>query len=227
MRTEALRAIVPVMSKANKREEVAVATEKAAADTAPASAAPETESPSALFEKMLEGKKTRPVGQLGEPFVAECIDANHPTLRGRVRIRLTETGVPGPSLWVPTLQGLPVRAGDRLLLQTPHGGSEPVVIGVIDGFLPRPEPDRSVAARIEVKQDEVIQVCSPEGQPLVEILHDAKGPMVRLLQSDTRLDVKGKLSITAAELELRALKGEVRIQASQDVNLIGEIVKLN
>jgi hypothetical protein len=227
MRRDTPRAIVPVMSKTNKREEGAAAAEKAAAHASPTSAAPETESPSALFEKMLEGNKTRPAGNLGEPFVAECIDANHPTLRGRVKIRLAGTGAPGPSLWVPTLQGLSVRSGDRLLLQTPYGGSEPVVLGVIDGFLPRPEPDRTVAARLEVKPDEVIQVCSQEGQPLVEILHDAKGPMVRLLQSDTRLDVKGKLSITAAELELRALKGEVRIQASQDVNLIGEVVKLN
>ena len=220
------RAIVPVMSKTSKREEVAAA-EKAPAHASPISAVPETESPSALFEKILEGNQSRPLGRVGEAFIAECIDANHPTLRGRVKIRLAGPGVPAPALWVPTLQGLAIRSGDRLLLQTPYGGSEPVVIGVIDGFLPRPEPDRTVAARIEVKPDEVVQVCSQEGQPLVEILHDAKGPMVRVLQSDTRLDVKGKLSITAAELELRAVKGEVRIQAAQDVNLIGEVVKLN
>ena len=81
-----------------------------------------------------------------------------------------------------------------------------------------------MAARIEVKLDETLQVCSQEGQPLVEIIRDEKGPVVRLLQSDTRLDVKGKLSITAAELELKAVKGDVRIQASDDVNLIGEVI---
>jgi hypothetical protein len=48
-----------------------------------------------------------------------------------------------------------------------------------------------------------------------------------LLQSDTRIDIKGKLSITASELELKALKGEVRIQASDDVNLVGETIHLN
>jgi hypothetical protein len=128
---------------------------------------------------------------------------------------------------VPTLHGLAVRAGDRLLVQMPHGGSEPIVVGVIDGFHPRPEPDRTVAARIEVKQDEVLQVCSQEGVPLVEIVRDEKGPIVRLLQSDTRLDVKGKLSITAAEIELKAVKGEVRIQASDDVNVVGEAIHLN
>ncbi len=130
-------------------------------------------------------------------------------------------------LWVPTLHGLAIRKGDRLLVQMPYGGTEPIVIGVVDGFAPRPEPDRTTAARIEMKNDEVLQVCSQEGHPLVEIIRDEKGPVIRLLQADTRVDIKGKLSISAEELELKAVKGEVRIQASHDVNVVGEVIHLN
>jgi hypothetical protein len=186
-----------------------------------------TESPSELFEKILEASPPRPRWPVGEPFVAECTDVHHPTLQGRVRIRWDGARPEGVEMWVPTLHGQAIRKGDRLLLQTPHGGDEPIVVGVIDGFLPRPEPDRTVAARIEVKQDEMLQVCTQEGLPLIEIVRDEKGPVVRLLQSDTRVDIKGKLSISAEELELKAVKGEVRIQASDDVNVVGEAIHLN
>ena len=213
------------MPKRNDQATPCVASPEIAAD--PRCTTPLDENPSALFEKILDRDCPRRAWPTGEPFVAECTDARHPTLQGRVRIRWDGAGLTNEDLWVPTLHGLAVRAGDRLLVQMPHGGSEPIVVGVIDGFHPRPEPDRTVAARIEVKQDEVLQVCSQEGVPLVEIVRDEKGPIVRLLQSDTRLDVKGKLSITAAEIELKAVKGEVRIQASDDVNVVGEAIHLN
>jgi hypothetical protein len=100
-------------------------------------------------------------------------------------------------------------------------------MGVIDGFLPRPEPARVVGTQLELKQDEVFQVRTEDGQPLIEVIRDAAGPVVRLLQSDTRLELQGKLSITAAELELKASNGQVRIEASDDVNLVGELIHLN
>jgi len=193
----------------------------------PAISRGETESPAALFEKILETGPVRPAWPVGEPFVADCIDSRHPTLQGRVQIRWEGMRHEGVASWVPTLHGLAIRKGDRLLVQMPHGGTEPIVVGVIDGFVPRPETDRTVAAKIEVKSDEVLQVCTQEGQPLVEIFRDDKGPMVRLLQSDTRIDVKGKLSISAAELELSAVKGKVRIEASDDVDVVGETIHLN
>jgi hypothetical protein len=186
-----------------------------------------TESSAALFEKILETSPARPAWPVGEPFVAECIDSRHPTLQGRVQIRWEGMRHEDVESWVPTLHGLAIRKGDRLLVQMPHAGTEPIVIGVIDGFLPRPEPDRTVAARVEVRNDEVFQVCTQEGQPLVEIVRDDNGPIVRLLQSDTRVDVKGKLSISAAELELTATKGKVRVEASDDVDLVGETIHLN
>jgi len=210
-----------------QHERVSVTGPQAEENAGLATRMPGTESPSDLFEKILEATPSRSPWPVGEPFVAECTDAHHPTLQGRVRIRWNGAQPDGVETWVPTLHGQALRKGDRVLVQLPHGTNEPIVIGVIDGFLPRPEPDRTVAARIEVKQDETLQVCTQEGLPLIEIVRDEKGPVVRLLQSDTRVDVKGKLSITAAELELRAVKGEVRIQASDDVNVIGEVIHLN
>ncbi len=180
-----------------------------------------------LFEAILEGKKATPTWPVGEPFVVECVDARHPTLQGRALVRWEAPGRDAVEAWVPTLHGLAVRKGDRLLLQTPYGASEPIAIGVIDGFLPRPEPARVVGTQLELKQDEVFQVRTQDGQPLVEIVRDAAGPVVRLLQADTRLELQGKLSITAAELDLKASKGQVRIEASDDVKLIGELINLN
>jgi hypothetical protein len=186
-----------------------------------------TESPADLLGKILETSQPRPSWPIGEPFVAECTDAQHPTLQGRVKIHWDGIGHKPVDLWVPTLHGQAIRQGDRLLVQMPHGGSEPIVLGVIDGFLPRPEPARTAGGRIELKQDETLQVCSQEGQPLVEIVQDQMGPVVRLMQADTKLDLKGKLSITAEELELKASKGQVRIEATDDINLVGEVIHLN
>jgi hypothetical protein len=50
---------------------------------------------------------------------------------------------------------------------------------------------------------------------------------VRLLHTDVRLELEGKLSIRAAELELAATRGNARVEASDHVCLIGEIIELN
>lgn len=180
-----------------------------------------------LFNQILEAGKPRPTWPGAEPFVAECVDPHHPTLQGRVKIRWSGGGGEAVEAWVPTLHSLAIRSGDRLLLQMPLGHAEPIAVGVIDGFLPRPEPSRAVGARLELKRDETLQVCCEDGQPLVEIVRDDKGPVVRVLQADTRLDLNGKLSITAGEIELKAKSGQVRIEASDDVRVVGEVVHLN
>jgi hypothetical protein len=210
------------------KDEHAANPEKAVAATeAPALPARGDHSPSELFSRILEGNKARPAWPVGEPFVAECIDSRHPTLQGRVKIRWAGGSGDAVEMWVPTLHGLVIRNGDRLFLQMPQGQNEPIVVGVIDGFLPRPEPSRVVGARLELGNDETLQVCGQDGQPLVEVVRDEKGPVVRVLQADTRLDLNGKLSITAAEIELKAKNGQVRIEATDDVRLVGEMVHLN
>jgi hypothetical protein len=165
-------------------------------------------------------------------FVARCSDPRHPTLLGRVKVEW-QSGAGAANRagchewWVPSLHGLSIRAGDRLLMQHVLGSPEPIAIGVIDGFMPRPELERHEGPRLEIKSDETLRVHTAAGQGLVEITPDETGHVVRLLQPDTRLAVLGKLSISAGELELKAASGSVRIEASDDVRLVGEVVHLN
>lgn len=172
-----------------------------------------------------------PVWPIRAPFVAWCVDAHHPTLQGRVKVELQHVhpkpDSPGDELWLPALQGLSVRPGDRVLVQHALGSPEPIVVGVVDGFLPRPAPDTLTGARLELAPDETLLVHTREGQRLLQITPSPKGYVVRLLSDEARLDVRGKLSISASELALEATGGSVRIEASDEVQVVGETVRLN
>ncbi|HLA63415.1 MAG TPA: hypothetical protein VK610_03250 [Rhodothermales bacterium] len=162
----------------------------------------------------------------GGVVVGECVDAAHPTLRGRVRVRW-ETSQGVAERWVPTLQNLPVRVADRVLLVHPGNHDEPVVVGVLDGFARRPEPERAETARFTLQRDEAVRVEGADGQPLVELFQSDAGPVVRLLQADVNVELPGALRISAEQIALRARAGTVEIEASDDVNVRGEVVNLN
>jgi hypothetical protein len=159
------------------------------------------------------------------PFVAECIDAHHPVLAGRVRVRWTS---PQGTVeqWVPTLRGVAVRERDRVLLLPTPNELEPILVGVVDGFEPR-ETERRPGPSLELAIDEVFTLLAESGQPLLEIVRNADGPLVRLLSEDTQIELPGKLRIQATDIELSARRGSVRIQADDDVVIQGEMVRLN
>lgn len=161
-----------------------------------------------------------------EPRMAECVDARHPTLVGRVRVRWT-LAEGGAELWVPTLQGVVVREGDRVLLLEAAGATEPLVIGVVDGFRRRADAPRSAGSTVKLEADEVLQVVTESGDPLLEIVRNADGPVIRLLQKDTQVAIAGKLRIQADEIELTAVRGGLRIDATDDVVVQGETIHLN
>jgi hypothetical protein len=171
----------------------------------------------------------RSLAAIPTPFMATCIDAKHPTLSGRIKLRLELNGERGVVAegWALTLHGQTFRAGDRVFVQRPTNTEDLIVLGVIDGFLPRPELERHTGPQLELKRDEALRVNGEEGQPLVEIVSGEEGPVVRLLHGDVRLELKGKLSIRAAELELEATRGNARVEASDRVCLVGELVELN
>jgi hypothetical protein len=194
-------------------------------DSVEMEAAPQVERPNNLLTDLLDAG-IAPHWPSDTTFVARVTDARHPTLMGRVKV-ICEDGPEQPERWVPTLHGQTIRVGDRVLMQKPAGSAEPIVIGVIDGYLPRPEASHRPGPRLELQRDEALQVCTPEGIPLIEVTQDDEGPIVRLLQKDTRLALPGKLSITAADIELRAANGEVRVEASDDVRVVGENIHLN
>jgi hypothetical protein len=161
------------------------------------------------------------------PFVAECIDARHPVLQGRARVRWrSETGAV-QDLWAPTLRGVVVREGDRVLLLPATNEAEPIVVGVVDGFARRSEPVRNEGPIVELKADEVFRVVTEQGVSLLEIVRNADGPVVRLMQNDAQIEIPGKLLIKASEIELRAERGPVRIDANDDVIVTAEMIRLN
>jgi hypothetical protein len=165
-------------------------------------------------------------GAQGLCLLGEVVDARHPTLTGRVLVRWAAPAGERER-WLPTLQGLPVRVADRVLLVQPINGSECIVVGVVDGFAKRPEPARATAASIELQRDEAVRVTGIDGQELIEIHQSENGPVVRLLQDDVNLQLSGKLRIRAKGLELAAEQGPVKISATDDVVIKGEVIHLN
>lgn len=160
-------------------------------------------------------------------LIGECLDTHHPTLLGRVLVRWkTQEGQP-QQCWLPTLQGLSIRTEDRVLLAKAANWDECIVTGVIDGFAKRKAPPRDLTAILNLMGDEHICIQGVQGTKLVEIFQSNTGPVIRILQPDANIEVPGKLSIRAEQIELQAVQGSVHVEASDDVMIKGEFVKLN
>lgn len=192
--------------------------------SSPRLAEPHTADPSTIDAIDTRPPSPPPVDGL---LVAECIDARHPTLLGRVLCRIIDAGGAASDRWVPTLMHLPVREGDRVLLARPQNLAEPVVVGVLDGFHPRPEPARSPAAVRTLAADETVRFESARGEPLVEIAPGQRGPVVRLLSADVEVESPGAVRLRATSIAIEATQGEVRVEASDDVVVQGEAIHLN
>lgn len=160
-------------------------------------------------------------------LLGTCVDDRHPTLLGRVRIRWSRTGGEEEERWLPALQGLALRKGDRVLVQRVENWPEPVVTGVVDGFATRREPETTPALSVELKPDETVEVRAADGSRLLELSPGAHGPVVRIVTPDVDLDVPGRLRLKADVLEFKARRGSVRIDAGDDVVVTGEVIKLN
>lgn len=128
---------------------------------------------------------------------------------------------------MPCLRALALREGDRVMVALLSNFDEPVVVGVLDGFTPRPEPRVTASHVIELKADERLRVHASDGTALIEIEPTAQGPVVNLLSSDLALRVPGTLTLDAEAIELRARRGPVGITASDDVEINGELIRLN
>lgn len=175
------------------------------------------------MESELEGTRHRP----GEPIVGECIDDRHPSLKGRYRVAWKDERGKAREVWLPGLQGLAIRKGDRVLLVSPSNWLEPIIVGCVDGFVPRPERERQPAATLTLKPDEKLRIESDDGEPLVEVYQGEQGPVVRLNTDDAEIDIKGRLKLSARSIELNAKMGEVEIDAHDDVVIKGEAIHLN
>ncbi len=159
--------------------------------------------------------------------LATCLDDRHPVLTGRVLVRCETALGQVCQTWAPTLQGMTVRAADRVLVLKLPRELEPVVVGVLDGFSRRPESPPTVSQVLEMKPDEVLQINADNGQALVQITRDQDGPVIRLLQADSQVELPGKLVLSASAIEMHARSGAVRIEASDEIKLVGETIDLN
>ena len=162
-----------------------------------------------------------------EPLVGKCLDARHPSLLGRGRIAWRRPGGGEVQRWLPTLTGVVLREGDRVVLAQPANFDEPIVMGVLDGFTPRPEAEAPRGPSLVLERDELLRVTTAEGRVLLEICPEETGPVVRLASEGLDLDLPGTLRLCADAIELNARRGPVRVTASDDVVIKGEIVELN
>jgi hypothetical protein len=159
-------------------------------------------------------------------LVGLCMDDSHPTLCGRVLVRIAAVaGAEETDRWMATLAHLSVRRDDRVLVMQPVNWPEPLVVGVIDGLRPRSAPVRP-AASLDLKADETLEVRDQNGGLLLQIVPAPGGPVLRLAHADQRLEVAGRLVIAAEAIGLEA-HGEVRVDAGGDVTVTGEEINLN
>ncbi len=160
-------------------------------------------------------------------LVGECLAEKHPTLSGRVQISWRDAEGEPHQRWLPVLAEVVVREADRVLMVRPGNWPEPIVVGVIDGLEDQRERPVVPGAVLEIKRDETVTVMSDEGEPFLEISPGRDGPKLKILKRNVDLEVPGRLRMKAESIELQAKRGEVRITASDDVMVKGEIIHLN
>ncbi len=194
--------------------------------TTEAEAEAETNTLDALLD---EHQPRRDVPMISGPacLMGRVLDDRHPTLHARVQVRWQTAQGHTRERWLLTLQGLAVRTEDRVLMLCPEGSDEPVVTGVLDGFTRRPTPERNAAAQVELRRDEKVRIVGAKGEALLEIHEGESGPVVTILHDDLELAVPGQLRLRGKQVQLEATEGSVEVDASDEVTLRGEMIKLN
>jgi hypothetical protein len=161
------------------------------------------------------------------PFVGDVLEARHPQQRGRARVRWRDERGEEREAWLATMVGIAVRVADRVLLQQPVHWSEPLVAGVVDGFSSRPPEERTAGPSLALAADERVTITAADGTPLVDVFQAAQGPVVRLRGEDVAIELPGRLRVDARSIELVARQGAVKISATDEVAVEGEVVTLN
>ncbi len=164
---------------------------------------------------------------VGDTILATIVEEAHPALPARVRVSWKDGDGAERAMWVAKLQGLVPRREDRVIVTFPNNGAEPVVTGVVDSLSPKPDPRRNQGPNLVLKEDERLQIAGPDGKAWLEVEAHPEGPRLRFLVPPEGLELPGTVKITGDAVELKARRGEVRLDASGDVCVSGEIVRLN
>jgi hypothetical protein len=159
-----------------------------------------------------------------QPLIGVCIDERHPTLDGRVLVRIQTAGLQR-ELWIATLAHVPVRRDDRVLVIQPGNWPECLVIGVVDGLRPR-QASVHTAAALTLKDDEALEIRDATGAALLAIAPSPAGPVLKLARRDQRIEVDGQLVIAADAIAFSSRAG-MTLQAGGDVVITGEQITLN
>ncbi len=194
------------------------------------------------------GSETSGSGTSIRAAVGVCLEDRHPVLQGRVLVQVgggpespSPDSRPTPSApdasidadvhptrsWLPVLRGISVRRRDHLLLIHPHGWEEAVVVGVIDGFRRRDEVPVEGGPALELKGDEALTIRDREGTPILRVREGTDGPEIQLLSEASRIRLPGALDISASQIRIEARDGGVVIEANDDVEVRGEVIRLN
>lgn len=153
-------------------------------------------------------------------------NADHPTMPGRVQCECS-VGDQIATFWLSKLMSISVREGDRVLVMVPGPEQPPVVIGVVDGFSERPNAERQPVATLRLQPEQRVTVCGAQGAILFEAFEGPDGPVIQLPARDATVGVEGELSFEADAIRLVARRGSVAMEASDDVVLRGETIRLN
>jgi len=189
-------------------------------------------------------------------MVGECVDDCHPEWCDHYMVAFTDTKGETFRQWLPCVLGLEIRRGDLLLMTKPINWATPVITGIVStapsgssslfstwdakpatpgyGFSEEITPKHERSA-FEVRPNNTvalsgempIQVVTHSGRKLVEIGLGANGPTIRICERNAVIDLPGKLTITAGELELKSRSGDLNIQADHDVVVQGDLIRLN
>ena len=189
---------------------------------------PETR-PAALLREVIKTTAAAAPAQDTGTLVGECLEDEHEVLRNRIKVGWIDPGGDPRQAWLAPLRNLVVRQGDRVLLTRPANWPEPLVTGVLDG-LHRPGPTPAGLRQgpsLRLRADERVRVAGEQGQDLLELRQSEHGPVLRLLGPDLDLELPGRLRLSATEIALVARRGDVRVDASDDVKVRGEVIELN
>jgi hypothetical protein len=72
-----------------------------------------------------------------------------------------------------------------------------------------------------------LTVCGPAGDVILRLRFSAGGARLELEQPDLTLSVAGRLQLEGETVAVRARRGDVELEANDDVRLRGERIRLN
>lgn len=74
---------------------------------------------------------------------------------------------------------------------------------------------------------ETLTITAPGGEVLLRLRFSAEGARLELDQPDLTLSVAGRLRLEGETVAVRARRGDVELEANDDVRLRGERIRLN